>query len=311
MKAKPLVSLLFISLLVSLFFNIKPDSNHLWFVNFPNANTRPTYDSYHHVIEAQQLATGKGIKVGIIDKYFGYADNKEIYAGGENFTQDREAFEKISEHGFWMATTLKEIAPDAEIYALNARDRNRDIESDAIIAAIDWAIENDIDVLTYSAEAFRSEDRTKIDKAVRRAIDNNIVTVFIHYDLPENILPNGLFPSSPASYSRDTDVSIFHFDYNLLLLFKYEKYVKSGRKKTNNIGALPYFSNSSMSPVLAGMIAMMKESNSSLAAADYKRILVETSREIEYDGYNVRNVVDAVGAIRYLQKMNEYGSPSL
>ena len=302
MKTKILIVSLLVLLLISVFFNIIPDSNNLWFVSFTYANTRPTYDSFHNITEAQQLATGKGIKVGIIGKYFGYADNKDMYAGGKDFVGNKAGFEDIAEHGLWMATTLKEIAPDVEIYALNARDKNRDKECEAIIKAIDWAIENDIDVLTYSAEAFRGEDRKGIDNAVRRAIDNNIVTTFIHYDLPGNILPYGLLPNSPASYAREADVNIFHFDYNLLLLSKYEDYIKSGRNQTNNIGDFPYFSNSSMSIVLAGIIAMMKEVNNNLTVADYKRLLIETGKEIKYEGYKVKHVVDAASAIKYLQK---------
>jgi len=302
MKSKVLFSTLTALLLVSIFYNIKPDSS-LWYVSFKDANTRFTYDTFHQIKEAQQISTGKGIKVGIIGKYFGYANNKLMFAGGKDFVDNKEAFENIAEHGLWMATTLREIAPDVEIYALNARDNNRDKERVAIINAIDWAIDNDIDVLTYSAEAFRIEDRDAIDEAVRKAIAKNIVTTFIHYDLPENLLPYGLFPKSPVSYKREADVNIYHFDYNLLLLFKYEEFVKSGKQQSDNIGALPYFSNSSMSPVLAGIVCMMKEINNDLPAADYKRILIETSKELNYDGYMVKHVVDAKRAIQYLQHM--------
>ena len=219
------------------------------------------------------MATGKGIKVGITGKYFGYSKNRDIYAGGKDFVDNQAGFKDIAEHGLWMATTLKEIAPNVEVYALNARDNNRDKESAAIVKAVDWAIENNLDVLTYSAEAFRDEDRNKIDKAVNKAIENKIVTTFIHYDLPDNILPNGFLPDNPSDYKREADVNIFHFDYNLLLLSKYNDFVKSGDDKTINTGNLHYFSNSSMSPVLAGIIAMMKEVNNNLSPDDYKEIL--------------------------------------
>ncbi|NOY36272.1 MAG: peptidase [Chlorobi bacterium] len=302
MKIKITIFLLSILLLVSVFYNIKPDTSGTWFISFPNANTRPTYDSFHHIRQAQELATGKGIKVGIIGKYFGYASNENLYAGGKDFTGNKEAFETIAEHGLWMATTLKEISPDVEIYALNARDKNRKNEAKAIIEAINWAVENDIDILTYSAEAFSHEYKEEINKAVRKAIDKGIVTTFIHYDAQENILPTGFFPNSPKTYAREADVNIFHFDYNVLMLFKYENYLKSGRKTGNNIGAHPYFSNSSMSPVLAGIIAMMKEMNNDLTPEEYKKILVETSKKINFQGYEVNHVVDAPAAIRYLLK---------
>ena len=305
MRTKLFIALILVLLAVSVFYNLKPDSNQLWFTSFSDANTRSTYDSFHHIKEAQQLTTGKGVKIGILGKYFGYNKNKNIYAGAKDFTGDVDALEEIAEHGLWMATTLKEIAPDVEIYALNARNNNRNTEAKAIVSAINWAIENDIDILTYSAQAFNSEHRAEIDEAVRLAHQYGIITTFIHYDLAENILPTGLCPNSPKSYSRNADLNIFHFDYNLLLLFKYENYLKSGRNVGNNIGNLPYFSNSSMSPVLAGIVAMMKEANSKLKPEDYKRILIETSQEITYNGYKVKHVVNAPSAINYVLEMNK------
>ena len=47
-----------------------------------------------------------------------------------------------------------------------------------------------------------------------------------------------------------------------------------------------------MSPVIAGIVDMMKEVNNNLSAADYKKILIETGRQVKYDGYTVKHVVD-------------------
>lgn len=303
MKIRITIILLISLLFISLFFNIKTSTSNTWFVSFPEANTRHSYDTFHHIKKAQELATGKGIKVGIIGKYFGYSNNTNLYAGGKNFTGDKEAFETVAEHGLWMATTLKEISPDVEIYALNARDKNRENEAKAIIEAIQWAVDTNIDILTYSAEAFDIEYKEKIDKAVQKANDKGVVTTFIHYSGQENILPNGFFPNSSEFPVREADVNIFHFDYNVLMLFKYENYLKLGRDVGNNLGAHPYFSNSSMSPVLAGIVAMMKEVNNNLKPVEYKKILIETSKKINYQGYEVNHVVDAPAAIKYLKQL--------
>ena len=166
MKTKFLIISLLALLMISVFFNLKTDDT--WFISFSDANTRPTYDTFHHIKDAQRLATGKGIKIGIIGKYFGYAGHTDLYAGGKDFAGNKEAFEDIAEHGLWMATTLKEIAPDVEIYALGARVNDRAKESRNISEAIDWAIENELDILTYSGEQFRPEDRDVIDKAVHK-----------------------------------------------------------------------------------------------------------------------------------------------
>lgn len=55
-----------------------------------------------------------------------------------------------------------------------------------------------------------------------------------------------------------------------------------------------------MSLVLAGVVAMMKEINNELKPAEYKRILIESSKEVKYDGYLVKHVVDAPAAIKSL-----------
>ncbi len=302
MKSKKgffLLPTLTILLAVSLFFNLyRGDS--LWFLHFPNANTRDTYESVHHVKEAQQMATGKGIKVGIIGTYFGYNENRDLFAGGENFTENKRDFKDIGEHGLWMAVTLKEIAPDVEIYALNARNNNPETEAEAIIKAIQWAIDNDIDILTYSAAPFGEEYRDEIDSIVKKAVKNGIVTTFIHYGLEENILPNIL--STESGYSREPDLNIYHYDYNLIRLDMYKQYRemdKSGMKLHDD----PYLSYSSMSPVLAGFIAMMKEVNNTLTPSDYKRILKETSKEVNYRGSVIKTVVDAPAAVEYMKQL--------
>ena len=286
---------------VSLFYNYQfITQNRLWHINYTDANTRPTYDDYHHITAAQQLATGKGVKVGILGKYFGYDTNRELYAGGMNFTGDERAFREVDEHGLWMATTLCEIAPDVEIYALNARSNDRSAEKNAIIQAVDWVIENGIDILTYSASSFRDGDREEIDRAIKKAIEHGIVTTLIHYNLPENILPWGFIPSPIEVYKREPDVNIYHFDYNMLLLFKYEKFLANGSKRTGSWGDLPHFSNSSMSPVLAGIVAMMREIDPQLSPAQIKEILVKTSYPVEYEGSTAPHVVDAEAALRMI-----------
>ncbi|MFO8175801.1 MAG: hypothetical protein R6T96_16070, partial [Longimicrobiales bacterium] len=88
---------------------------------FPDANSRPTSFSVHNLHRARELASGAGVKVGILDHSFGLDAHPELYAGGENFQTGMwgETFREQSHHGYWMALALREVAPAAEIYALN------------------------------------------------------------------------------------------------------------------------------------------------------------------------------------------------
>lgn len=300
-NAKILFTILGLLLLVSVFFNIKPDTKGLWHISQTNANTRPTYNTFHSINDAQMYATGKGIKIGIIDKYFGFKEKRNTYAGGLDFVGNNNDFENIAEHGFWMATTLKEIAPDVEVFALNARSKDRVKERDAIVNAIDWAIDKGIHILTYSADQFQQSDREAIDKAVEKAVDHNIVVIFIHYDLPENILPGPFVSEDQKPYSREVDLSVFHFDYNLLLIDEYLKNVEAAKVNQEGFQDMTYLSFSSMAPVLAGIVALVKEINPNLSVHEIKELLIKSSKEIEYNGYSVKRIVDAKSAIQLLK----------
>ena len=122
-----------------------------------------------------------------------------------------------------MALVLKEIAPDVEIYALNISFKDEEQKTENMVKAIDWAIDHDLDVLTYSSSRFLEKNRKKLDEAVDKAMENNIVTTFIHYDHKENILPDGFFAyrGSEDYNSRKPDLDIYHFDYNTLFLKDY------------------------------------------------------------------------------------------
>ena len=263
---------------------------------FGNANTRDNYESVHDIKKAHQIATGKGVKVGIIGTYFGLDKHTELFSGGQDFTGSLKDLSTIEEHGYWMALTLREIAPDTEIYALNARSRDKALEAGAIVKAIDWAIENDIDILTYSAESFREEHRPMIDKAVQKAIDHNIVTTFLHYSSKENILPFGLVEYRDY-YSRQPDIRVLHYDFNLLLTMTYKRYLASERKPKNG-NEEPYFSFSSMSTVLAGAIALMKQVNNTLTPGEYRQLLKESSREFVFEEQHYKNVLDIASAVK-------------
>lgn len=87
---------------------------------FPGANSRATYFTMHNIAAAQDLSRGGGVRVGILDHGFGFDSHRGLYADGVDF-RDNGALSAYAEHGYWMALTLREIAPDVEIVALNTR----------------------------------------------------------------------------------------------------------------------------------------------------------------------------------------------
>lgn len=235
--------------------------------------------------------------------------HKDLYQNAIDFLNDSESLNKISEHGYWMATTLKEIAPECDIYAINTLDSsNEDKKVTAMIEAVDWAIKNKIDILTYSEAPISERNKQRFDEAVNKAAKNNIVTTFIHDDNPNNIWPNGMFSSSGINNSkREPDLNILNYDFNTLRLNNYEKY----EKLKNNISGgdnIPYFSLSSTSPVAAGFVAILKSVNNKLLPSDYKDILKKTSYKMTFkDPFTLKesecsNVADIGKAVIYLKE---------
>lgn len=273
-------------------------------IMFTNANSRDTYFTIHNVSSAHNVSKGKGIKVGIMDTSYAYEKHRDIYAGGVNFsgkTDDRE------EHGYWMTNVLKEIAPDCTVYALNIQSYNEDEKINNMIKAIDWAIENKIDILTYSGMEISESNRKQLDIAVNNAIKQGIVTTFINYDNPDNIYPSVMFPLEQRGKSRSPDINIFSYDYNILFTDLYINFTlqKEAAKSGNDV---PFFSYSSTSPVTAGFIAILKSINNALTPKEYKDILIKTSYKMDYFDPNFNKklectrVVDIGKAVDYLNK---------
>jgi hypothetical protein len=262
---------------------------------FPGANSRDTHFSVHNIREAQRTSTGKGVKVGILDHSFGIDAHKEMYAGGQSFQTDDWAanYATESHHGYWMATTLKEVAPDVEIYALGTYSSNEENRVAAMVKAIDWAIEHKLDVLTYSAQRFPPGLRASLDAAVSRAVKAGIVVAFIHYPHPENLLPTGLFPRS-GDDEREPDVNILHYDYSVVFVEDYQNYVAGKPRR----GYRPFLSISSTSPVTAGIVALMRSASPGLTPARCKEILMTTARPLVYEGAKAPRVVDAAAAVK-------------
>lgn len=261
---------------------------------FPGANSRLTYFSLHNIAAAREISRGEGIKVGILDHSFGFGSHDGLFAGGEDFIGDKGigSLSGSSHHGYWMALVLREIAPGAEIFALNTAARDEGAQVDAMVRALDWAVENGIRVLTYSSRRISPDSRRRLDEAVETAVGHGIVTTFIHYPHPQNLLPAGL--SGPtADDEREPDVNILHYDYTVVFPQWHREHQQGKTRK----GWQPFLSISSTSPVTAGIVAMMLSVNSELTPAQCKKILRVTGRPMNFEGSHAPRVVDAGAAV--------------
>jgi hypothetical protein len=266
---------------------------------FPMANSRPTYFTIHNVYDAWATSKGRGVRVGVLDHSFGYRTHPGLYAGGANFQTGEwgEPFDSVSWHGYWMAATLHEVAPEVEIYALGTYSANEASKVDAMVRGINWAIEHDLHVLTYSGERFSAAVRPRLDSAVNRALAKGIVTTFIHYPHPGNLLPTCLCPRGDDD-ERDPDLNIFHYDYSVVFTKQYADWMDRGEAS----GYRPFLSISSTSPVTAAFVAILRGVRADLGPVELKRVLMETSKRTTFEGSPSPRTVDMAAAIRQVAK---------
>jgi len=269
---------------------------------FPGANSRETFFSIHNIRPAHDLTKGAGAKVGILDHSFGMDAHPELYAGGENFQAGMwgESFRSQSHHGYWMALVLHEIAPETEVYALNTYSSDEGDRVQAMVRAIDWAIDHELDAITYSARAFSPEAREILDPAVERAVEAGVVVVFIHYPHPQNLFPGGIGPR-PGDDEREPDLNIFHCDYTVVFGDRYVAYMSGDDDRAQ--GYRPFLSLSSTAPVTAGFVAMLRSLNPTLSPSQIKEILIASSHPGEFEGRlgkRVPDVAEAVGMVQTL-----------
>lgn len=254
-----------------------------------NKKAKESYYTFHNLKKAQKLSSGKDVRIGIIDWLFGNTKSK-LYSGCFDATE--KSFLRAKEHGYAMANTLKEIAPNCEIFAINAitkeslKDDNLRVEF--LEKAINFAIENNIKILTYSHQEIKDKNAIKkLNKILELAEKNKIITIFLHCNQKRNIMPIAI--NSTHKNSKADVFHIYQYDYSMLNPIAYKKWLESD-KKDNTC----FLSWSSMCPVLAGFIALLIEINKNISKQEIINILNTTQHQ--------NNVIDIYSALIIAKK---------
>lgn len=149
--------------------------------------------------------TGAGIKVAVIDTGVDYnhPDLAGRVAGGYDFVNNDPDPIDDHDHGTHVAGTIAAVldgngvvgvAPEVEIYALKALNAQGSGSTSDLIAAIQWAADNDMDITSNSWGSFLPSGQ-----AMRDAFDNSYDAGVLHVAAAGNFY--GLFGVSyPARY---------------------------------------------------------------------------------------------------------------
>ncbi|MFS0783857.1 S8 family serine peptidase [Bacillus sp. 1P06AnD] len=136
--------------------------------------------------------TGKGIKVGVIDTGVDYLhpDLRKAYRGGRDLVDlDNDPMEtkkparEATFHGTHVAGIIAAngkgvgIAPEAELYAYRALGPGGSGNSESVIAAIEAAIEDKMDVINLSLGSSVNAPDMPVTEALNRAVSFGITAV--------------------------------------------------------------------------------------------------------------------------------------
>jgi hypothetical protein len=238
------------SLDVALLTGVTLSANQTWTQNALNLDSM------------RNKVTGKGITVAVLDWLFNPDDPdlKDHYVKPYSVVEG----EKVlfgDEHGTSMCKELLSVAPDVKIMPVRIYFPGRSKElADFYMKGIEYAVENGADVISLSHQPIEPEKQAAFDAVIEKAIAKGVVFVYIHYagKLEGVVVPGPIeFASYHTGENRVFTVGTNHME---TAMFPYT------------------WGYSGTAPDVAGVVALIKEVNSSLTPRQIRDILLESQR---------------------------------
>src|SRR5262245_53302880 len=231
--------------------------------------------------------TGRGVKVAIIDSGVnpahphvgGVAGGVRIGPGDAGTSND---YLDYIGHGTAVAGAIREKAPDAQLYAVKVFDRVLTTNIDAIVKAIDWCADSEIDVINLSLGTTNIEHYNALQLALDRAAKLGEVNVAAREMSGNDSLPGCL----PAVIGVAVDWHCARADYGVHIVDGDATFIASaypreipGVPRERNLNGIS-FAVANMS----GFVARAKEMNPPATIEVLTRLLIEESVALSESG---------------------------
>jgi subtilisin family serine protease len=266
-------------------------------------------------------STGAGIKVAVIDTGIDkdHVDLVANIAGGVNFVSkpawkpaNSDNWDDDNGHGTHVAGTIAAeqngvgvvgVAPDASLYGVKVLDRNGSGYLSTVIQGIQWAVDNDMDVINMSLGS--SSDVQALHDAVDAAYDAGVVVVAAAGNSGDGDGATNEV-SYPAKYSSVIAVAATASDYSTPSWSSEGEEVEVAAPgvdilSTWNNGGYNTISGTSMaSPHTAGVVALMLSDSPGMSPAQVRSTLQSTADDLGAPGHDVfygYGLVDAQEAV--------------
>ncbi|WMW21768.1 S8 family serine peptidase [Methanolobus mangrovi] len=265
-------------------------------------------------IDAEKVCpkfTGECVRVAVIDTGIDYThpDLAPNYYGGYDFVNGDTDPMDDNGHGTHVAGIIAAVdnddiiivgvAPDAELYALKALDSQLDGQISDINAAIDWAIQEDMDIISMSLGS--STDFISLRRMCQEAYDEGIVLVAAAgNDCGGNV-------NYPAAYDSVIAVSAMEKNGSIACFSNIGPEVELAAPGVSILstykedGYASIAGTSMATPHVSGVVALLLSANPSLTPDEVRSILQNSATDLgdsgwddEY-GYGLVNAYDAIG----------------
>ncbi|WP_340819909.1 S8 family serine peptidase [Methanolobus sp. WCC4] len=239
------------------------------------------------------LCCGSGVKVALIDTGIDYMhpDLAGSYHGGYDFVNSDADPMDDKGHGTHVAGIIAAaddgigvigVSPGVELYALKVLDHQGTGWLSDINAAIDWAIDNDMDVISMSLGG--SDNFTSMFELCQAAYDSGIVIVAAAGN------SYGGNVSYPAAYDQVIAVSAISIVNSNTCFSSSGNEIElcapgSSIYSTTLEGGYDHRSGTSMAaPHVSGAVALLLSVNSTLSPVEVRKILDATATDLGDEG---------------------------
>ncbi|MCI2253081.1 S8 family peptidase [Domibacillus sp. PGB-M46] len=235
--------------------------------------------------------TGRGVKIAVVDT--GVAAHPDLaVAGGASFVSYTTSYQDDNGHGTHVAGIIgaesngfgtKGVAPDADVYAVKSLEKSGSGSLSSILAGIDWAITNKMDIINLSlgTQTNSAAFQALVDKAYASGI---LVVAAAGNDGSASGTDDTV--DYPARY--DSAIAVGAVDSSL----KRTSFSSTG--STVEIAApgqsivSTYLNNgyarmsgtSMAAPYVSGELALLKQANPTADAVRLRTILKDTSKDL-------------------------------
>ncbi len=246
--------------------------------------------------KVHNISSGSGVKVVVIDTGIDYTHPylAANYHGGYDFVNDDADPMDDAGHGTHVAGTIAAtdneigavgVAPNAELYAVKALDSHGTGWVSDINAAIDWAIIEDMDVISMSLGG--STNFTSQFEICQAAYDSGIVIVAA---AGNGYGGNVSYPAAYDSVIAVSATSLIDSNTYFSNIGDEIELVAPGAniRSTTLGGGYGLKSGTSMAtPHVSGVIALLLSADSGLEPAEVREILAATATDLGDEGRDI------------------------